>query len=163
MPIKDPNVACRGRRPASSALFDAAQPERAAVRSTACFLEVLDFDGEGGLVSLANAPANVTGPASSKRIAQLDGFRVLYVALDMPETDRVRKGEAATTAALVDDQLGDDLDLVFTNGSAMAVALQMVQLSIVAHPRVRRIVFERDLPLSTAVQQVAMIYWGYKD
>ena len=160
MPIKDPNDAAEVEDRIKR-IFDAAQTERAAA-IRGLFLEVLDFDRDAGLVSLANAPANVTLPASAERIAQLDGVRVLYVALDTPETDRVRKGEAVAAATLIADLLGDDLLLVFTNASAKQLHFICPSFDG-AHPSLRRIIVERDLPRRTAVQQVANIYWGYKD
>ena len=159
MPIKDPNdavdVEARMKR-----IFDIAPSERAAA-IRGLFLEVLDFDRDAGLVSLASAPAAVALPGSAERIAQLDGVRVLYVALDGTGTDRVRKAEAAAAVKLVADQLGDDLLLVFTNASASQ--LHLIHPSFErAHPTLRRIVVERDLPRRTSVQQVANIYWRHQ-
>ena len=86
-------------------IFAASADERAAeVRGL--FVEVLDFDTATGHVDLSAAPANVTLPASAERVASLDGVHVVYLALDTPESDRVRKGEAAAAARLIVQQLG---------------------------------------------------------
>ena len=128
----------------------------------ALFVEVLDFDPASGDVGLAPAPGNVALPASAKRIAELDGVHVLYVALDTTETDRVRKGDVSAAARLVADQLGDDLLLVFTNPSASQ--LHLIQPSFEGtRPTLRRMIVERDLPRRTAVQQVSNIYWNLRD
>ena len=111
-------------------------------------------------MSLAGALGNAELPDSAERIAQLDGVHVVFVPLDTPETDRVRKQEAAAAARLIAEQLGDDLLLIFANTSA-------TQLHLI-HPRfergviLRRMVVERDLPRRTAVQQVANIYWSHR-
>ena len=87
------------------------------------FVEVLDFHGVPGQVSLARAGAGVALPEAAWRVAQLDGVQVLYIALDTSATDRVRKSEAAAAAELIAEQLGDDLLLVFTNTSASQLHL----------------------------------------
>ena len=43
---------------------------------------------------------------------------MVYFALDTPESDRVRKDEAAAAARLIAQQLGGDLLLVVTNSPA---------------------------------------------
>ena len=86
----------------------------------------------------------------------------MYVALDTPETDRVRKGEAFAAVKKVSDQLAGDLLLVFTNTSASQ--LHLVQPSYEGKRQaLRRMVVERDLPRRTAVQQVSNIYWNHQD
>ena len=140
-------------------IFSASLAERAG-EIRALFVEVLDFDPASGEVGLDAAPDNVDLPAAAERIAQLDGVHVLYVAVDTPETDRVRKGEAA--ARLIADQLGDELLLVFTNTSVSQ--LHLIQPSFEGtRPTLRRMIVERDLPRRTAVQQVSNIYWNHRD
>ena len=160
MPIKDRDDAVevedRTRR-----IFAAAPRERAAaIRSL--FVEVLDFDAAAGRVDLAGARGNVELPDSGERIAQLDGVHVVYVALETPGTDRVRKAEAAAAAKAIADQLGDDLLLVFTNPSVSQ--LHLIHPSFEGtQPTLRRMVVERYVPRRTAVQQVSNIYWNRKD
>ena len=159
MPIKDRDDAVeveeRTRR-----IFDAAPRERAAA-IRALFVEVLDFDAAAGRVDLAGAPGTVELPDSAERIAQLDGVHVVYVALETPGTDRVRKGEAAAAAKLIAEQLGEDLLLVFTNTSASQ--LHFIHPSFAgAQPTLRRMVVGRDVPRRTAVQQVSNIYWNHR-
>ena len=142
-------------------IFAASADERAA-EVRALFVEVLDFDTATGHVDLSAAPANVTLPASAERVASLDGVHVVYLALDTPESDRIRKGEAAAAARLIAQQLGGDLLLVVTNSSASQ--LHLVHPSFAeAWPFLRRMVVERDLPRRTAIQQVSNIYWKRRE
>ena len=127
----------------------------------ALFVELLDFDPASGDVGLGAAPSNVTLPSSAEHIAELDGVHILYVALDTPESDRVRKGDAAAAARLISDQLGDDLLLVFTNTSSSQIHLIHPSFEG-TQPTLRRMIVERDLPLRTAVQQVSNIYWNHQ-
>ena len=142
-------------------IFAAPADERAAaVRQL--FVEVLDFDAASGHVALGAEAGSVTLPASAERIAYLDGVHVVYVALDTPETDRVRKGEASAAAKRVADQLDGDLLLVFTNTSTSQLHLVYPSFER-AQPTLRRMVVERDLPRRTVVQQVSNIYWNHRD
>ena len=142
-------------------IFAASAAQRAG-KIRALFVEVLDFDTASGEVGLGTAPDNVALPDAAERIALLDGVHVLYVALDNPKSDRVRKGEVEAAARLIADQIGDDLLLVFTNTSASQ--LHLVQPSFEGtRPTLRRMVVERDLPRRTAVQQVSNIYWNHRD
>ncbi len=141
-----------------SAIFAASSPDQRAAELRRLFVEVLDFDPASGQAPLRAAPAGVTLPDAAERIASLDGVNVCYVALDITDTDRVRKAEAAAAAKQIEDQLGDDLLLVFTNTSRSQ--LHFIHPSFEhAQPTLRRMVVERDLPRRTAVQQVANIYW----
>ena len=142
-------------------IFAAAPPERAS-EIRALFVEVLDFDPAAGEVGLHPIPSNVVLPDSAARIAELDGLHVLYVALETPNTDRVRKGEVDAAARLIADQLGEDLLLVFTNRSVSQLHLILPSFEG-AQPALRRMVVERDLPRRTAVQQVSNIYWRRRD
>ena len=141
-------------------IFTVSADERAAA-VRALFVEVLDFDPASGTVHLGAASGNAALPASAERIAHLDGVHVLYIALDTPETDRVRQGEAAAAAKLIAEQLGDDLLLVFTNASASQIHLIHPSFEG-TRPTLRRMVVERDLPRRTAVQQVSNIYWNHR-
>lgn len=58
--------------------------------------------------------------------------------------------------------MGDDPLLVFTNNSAGQLHLILPKFEG-TRPTLRRMVVERDLPRRTAVQQVAGIYWNYRD
>ena len=142
-------------------IFAASSSERAGeVRGL--LVEVLDFDPATGQVSLSHSSGNVDLPASAERVAELNGVHVLYVALDTPDTDRVRKGEAAEAAKLIADQLGDDLLFVITNTSVSQIHLVHPSFEGV-RPTLRRMVIERDLPRRTAIQQVSNIYWNHLD
>ena len=98
-------------------------------------------------------------PEAAHRIAGLEGVQVVYVDLSEahPNTNRVRKAEAAAAAKIVSGQIADDPLLVFTNRDASQ--LHFVYPDFVgSQPTLRRLVVERDLPRRTAVQQVANIY-----
>ena len=140
------------------AIFAASSPDQRARELRRLFVEVLDFDLASGQVPLRAAPAGVTLPGAAERIASLDGVNVCYVALDITDTGRVRRAEAATAAKLIADQLGEDLLLLFTNTSCSQMHFIHPTFEH-AQPTLRRMVVERDLPRRTAVQQVAKIYW----
>ena len=161
MPIKDVHDAGEVENHIKR-IFAAAPPDRAAeIRNL--FVETLDFDANFGQVSLVSAlgAANALLPGAAERIAQRGGVHVVYVALDIADTDRVRAAEASTAARVIADQLGDDLLLVFTNTSNTQVHFIHPNLEG-ARPVLRRMVVERDLPRRTAVQQVANIYWDHR-
>ena len=142
-------------------IFAAPASDRgAAVRSL--FVEVLDFNPASGHVDLGAAPSSMALPTSAERVAYSDGVQVAYLALEKPESDRVGKGEAATAAKLINQQLDGDLLLVVTNSSASQLHLVYPNFDNV-RPVLRRMVVERDLPRRTAVQQVSNIYWKHRD
>ena len=144
------------------AIFAASSPDQRARELRRLFVEVLDFDSASGQVPLRAAPAGVTLPGAAERIASLDGVNVCYVALDITDTDRVRKAEAAQAAKQIENQLGGDLLLIFTNTSGSQ--LHFIHPTFEhAQPTLRRMVVERDLPRRTAVEQVASIYWKWRD
>ena len=95
------------------------------------------------------------------RVAQLDGVHVLYVALNIPETNRVRKTEAAAAARLIAAQLGEDMLLVFTNTACSQLHFIHPDFDG-AQTTLRRMVVERDLPRRTAVEQFSKVYWSYE-
>ena len=139
-----------------------APPSDRAAEIRALFVETLDFDPATGHVSLHSTPKHVALPAAAERIAETDGVHVLYVALNPPDTDRVRKTEAAEAARLIADQLGEDLLVLFTNRSASQLHLVHPTFEG-ARPTLRRMIVERDLPRRTAVQQVSNLYWYRSD
>ena len=124
------------------------------------FVETLDFEPESAQVSLNSASAGITLPQFAEHIASLDGVHVCYIALDIQETDRVRKAEAVAAARQVEESLDDNLLLVFTNTSGSQLHL-IHPVFAQAQPTLRRMVVERDLPRRTAVQQIANIYARY--
>ena len=141
-------------------VFAASQDERqTAIR--ALFVEKLDFNPASGQVDLTGAAASARLPGAAQRIAQLDGVYVLYVALNIPETNRVRKTEAAAAAKRIADQLGEDMLLVFTNTACSQLHFIRPEFDG-AQPTLRRMVVERDLPRRTAVEQFSEVYWSYE-
>ena len=159
MPIEDLNDAREIEQSVSETFAAASQDERAlAIRQL--FVGVLDFDDDQGNVSLEHAAGDVQLPSDAQRIATLDGVYVLYVDLagdDDIGADRVRRADAVEAARIIEQALGEDLLLVFTNRSTTQLHLIRPDFSG-ARPTLRRMVVERDLPRRTAVQQVANIY-----
>ena len=141
-------------------IFRADRPDERAQAIRRLFVNVLDFEEQRGQVTLASTPAGVSLPQSAERIAVLDGVHVCYIALDIQETERVRKQEAVAATRQLANELGDDLLLVFTNTSGSQLHL-VHPLFETAQPTLRRMVVERDLPRRTAVQQIANIFANY--
>ena len=139
----------------------AAIPEGRTTAIRRLFVETLDFDPASGQISLDGGPSNAQLPDAAERVAELDGVHVLFVPLNIDDTDRVRKTEVDAAARLIAGQLGDDLLLVFTNTSASRLHFILPKFEG-AHPTLRRMVVERDLPRRTAVQQVASIFWNHQ-
>ena len=140
--------------------FGAAPEERAgAIRQL--FVEALDFNATQGQVSLAGAPTGAEVPDTAELVALLEGVHVLHIALEAPESGRVRKADVSAAAQVIAGQIGDDLLLVFTNAGGSQLHLVLPDLTE-ARPKLRRIVVERDLPHRTAVQQIAAIYWEHQ-
>ena len=139
----------------------AAIPEGRTIAIRRLFVETLDFDPASGQISLDGGPSNVQLPDAAERVAVLDGVHVLFVPLNIDDTDRVRKTEVDAAARLIADQLGEDMLLVFTNTSASQVHLILPKFEG-ARPTSRRMVVDRDLPRRTAVQQVASIFWNHQ-
>ena len=139
-------------------IFDADRRDRGeAIRRL--FVEVLDFHGAAGPVSLAGAK-DAELPDFAERIASLDGVYVLWVAL---ATKRVNKREAAEAARLIAKDLGEDLLLVCTNldeklGDADQLHLIQPDFANGTTPILRRMTVERGLPQRTAFEQIAGIY-----
>ena len=142
-------------------IFDGSPESRTnAVRQL--FVETLDFGDASGQVSLAGAPASAMLPDAAEHVAILDGVHVLYISLNTDATDRVRKADVDAAARIIASQLGDDLLLVFTNTSASQLHLILPKFEG-TRPTLRRMVVERYLPRRTVVQQVANIFWGWRD
>ncbi|MYD87123.1 MAG: hypothetical protein F4Y14_13655 [Acidobacteria bacterium] len=140
-------------------IFDADPHDRAeAIRRL--FVEVLDFHGAAGQVSLAGAAKGVELPDFAERIASLDGVHVLWVALT---SKRVNTREAAGAARLIEKELGEDLLLVCTNleeklADADQLHLILPDFGTGTTPTLRRRTVERGLPQRTAFLEIAGIY-----
>ena len=160
MPIQNRNDAVEVEDRIAAIFATSSESRTNAVRRL--FVETLDFGSDSGQVSLAGATASAMLPDAAARVAVLDGVPVLYVALNIEGTDRVRKTEVDTAARLIASQLGDDLLLVFTNTSTSQLHFILPRFEG-SRPILRRMVVERDLPRRTAVQQVASIYWNHQD
>ena len=139
----------------------AASPGQRLAEIRGLFVEVLDFSAASGQVSLAGATGNVNLPEVAERVAEMDGFHVLFITLPASNTDRVRKADVDAAAKLLANQLGDDLLLVFTNPSANQLHIILPGFAG-SRLTLRRMVMDRDLPRRTAVQQVSNIYWNWQ-
>ena len=139
-----------------------AVPDERAVAIRRLFVEALDFNPDQGQAGLADSRGGVELPESAERIAQLEGVRVLYVALDAPENGQVRTRDVSEAARLLDEQLDGDLLLVFTNAGASQLHLVLPEFGG-SRPTLRRMVVDRDLPQRTAVQQISNIYWEHQE
>ena len=140
-------------------IFDANPRDRAeAIRRL--FVEVLDFHGAVGQVSLAGGANGAELPDFAERIASLGGVHVLWVAL---ASKRVNKREAAEAARLIERELGEDLLLVCTNrneklGDADQLHLILPDFASGTTPTLRRRTVERGLRERTACLEIAGIY-----
>ena len=124
------------------------------------FVEVLDFHGAAGQISLVGAAKGAELPDFAERIASLDGVHVLWVAL---ASKRVNKREAAEAARLIEKELGEDLLLVCTNrdeklGDADQLHLILPDFESGTTPTLRRRTVERGLRQRTAFLEIAGIY-----
>ena len=143
-------------------IFASSSVQARAVAVGRLFVEELDFHAVAAPVSLAGAPDKVILPADAHHVASLDSVHVLYVALDIPENDRIRQAEASETVKLISRQLAGDLLLVFTNTSCSQ--LHLIYPTFDGNrPTLRRMVVERDLPNRTAIQQIAGIFQRKRD
>ena len=103
--------------------FFKAQPDARAQALRTLFAEVLDFPAAFGHVSLRGASSGANLPDSAERIAELDGVDVCYVALEIDGTDRVRKAEAVAAILKIEEQLGPDMLVCFSNTSVSQLHL----------------------------------------
>ena len=143
-------------------IFEAPSVKARAEGVRRLFVEELDFHPADRQISLASASGTVTLPADAHHVASLDTAHVVYVALKIQGTERVRKAEAAEAAKLISRQLDGDLLLIFTNTSISQ--LHFVYPTFAgSRPTLRRMVVERDLPQRTAIEQIANIYHRRKE
>lgn len=160
MPIRDREDAAEVQAQIDR-IFGAAPAGRAAAIQR-LFVEALDFHPDQGQVPLAKPRGGVELPGQAERIADLEGVRVLHVALEAPENGRVRNRDVSAAARILAEQLGDELLLVFTNADASQLHLVLPEFGG-SQPTLRRMVVERDLPQRTAVQQISNIYWEHQE
>ena len=166
MPIEDINDA-REVDSGIRRIFDASHDDRVTAIRALC-VETLDFERDFQEVDLKGINQYLRLPNAAHRVAVLDGVHVLYLELPEPDSDkagqskRVRQVDLAAAAKSLSGDLGDDLLLVVLTHDADELHF--------VHPDfsgqrigLRRIVFERNLPHRTAVQQLASIFWNWKD
>lgn len=143
-------------------IFEAPSVKTRAEAVGRLFVEELDFHPADREISLAGAPKRMTLPSDAYHVASLDTAHVVYVALNIPGIERVRKAEAGEAAKLISRQLGSDLLLVFTNTSISQLHL-IYPTFVGKRPTLRRMVVERDLPQRTAIQQIGKIYHHWQE
>ena len=160
MPIRDREDAAEVQAHIDRIFSAAAGGRPDAIRRL--FVEALDFNPDQGQAPILDPRGGAELPENAERIADLEGVRVLYVALEAPENGRVRKADVSEAARLLADQLGHSLLLVFTNAGASQLHLVLPEF-IGSRPTLRRMVVERDLPQRTAVQQISNIYWEHQE
>ena len=159
MPIRDRDDAAEVEAGIARAFGAVPEGRPAAIRQL--FVEALDFNPAQGQVSLAGVPTGVDLPDAAELVASIEGVDVLHVALEAPESGRVRKADVSAAARVIAGQIGDDLLLVFTNAGGSQLHFVLPDLTD-ARPTLRRMVVERDQPYRTAVQQIAAIHWEHQ-
>ena len=133
--------------------FFRTSPDQRAEALRRLFVEKLDFEAVSGYIGLSAAPKAVSLPDQCERIASVSGVSVVYVPLDIADTNRVRKGEAAAAARLISDQLAGDILLVMTNTNSSQLHFIYPTFES-SRPSLKRMVIEKDLPRRTAVQHL---------
>lgn len=143
-----------------AAVFDAGSTRDRTQAVRSLFVEQLDLSPEWNKVSLA-AVRGVELPGDAHHIASSEevGIEILYVDLSEAEagTNRIRKAEVDAAAKRIEQELGDDLLLVFTNRDADQLHLIRPAFDG-ARVTLRRMAVDRDLPRRTPCQQIAEIY-----
>ncbi len=142
-------------------VFVAAPSSRAEALRT-LFVEKLDFAPATGYISLGAARRAVVLPAQAERLATMEGVTAVFVSLNLPDSDQVRRAEAAEAARLIANELAGDLFLVMTNRRATQIHFIYPTFEG-AKPYLRRLVIERHLSRRTAVQQLSNIYWNWNE
>ncbi len=133
----------------------------------ALFAEVLDFDPAAGQVALTRARrrSGVALPDAADRIASLDDVQVCAIDLSQTnaDTDRVRKNDVLAAFDDIKQNLGDDLLLLVRNQPGDQLHWIHPSLQPGPTPTLRRIVVERGAKQRTVIQQLANIWWEYRE
>jgi type I restriction-modification system DNA methylase subunit len=158
MPILNPNDASQLDRHLTR-FFEVDDGERANVLRQ-MFVGEMDFESAQGVVPLQPSPRHVILPETGELIATAEGFNVVYVALNLAETDRVRKSEAVQVAKRIESVLGPDMVVLLANTSVSQLHF-IHPVFDTDTPTLRRMVIERDLPRRTVVQQLSKCYYEW--
>ena len=142
-------------------IFDAPTSNDRAHAVRGLFTQVLDFELTFDYeVGLEGAAKGIALPGSAELVAQLDGVDVVYVDMSQvnKHKERVLKADVQETARLISRELGEDLLMVFSNGTRSQLHFVLPSFSGKTIS-LRRMIIERDLPRRTAIQQLSNIYW----
>ena len=157
MPVADVGDAREVER-SMRAVLDSDNDEDRVRSLRSLFVEILDFQNVDRRVALKDASPDL--PDDARLLAQRDGFSVLYIPLDDAENNRVKTATAQAAAKVMGDAIGDEALLIFTNRDCDQLHIIYPDLSA-SRPRLQRMVYHRDQPNRTVVQQVANLWQDY--
>ena len=121
-------------------------------------MEPLDYDYADLRVPLNGADANL--PSDARLLARRDGISALYIPLDGADGNRVTGAVAAAAARVTGDTIDDEPLLLFTSRDRDELHVIYPDLSG-SRPKLQRMVFHRDRPSRTVVQQIANLWRDY--
>ena len=122
------------------------------------FVEPLDFDYADLRVPLNGADANL--PSDARLLARRDGVSALYIPLDGADGNRVTGAVASAAARVIGGAVADEPLLLFTGRDRDELHVIYPDLSG-RRPKLQRMVFHRDRPSRTVVQQIANLWHDY--
>ena len=139
-----------------SDVLDATDSEGRGRAMRRLFVEVLDYEPDNKPLSLGASPDTAL-PEDAHLVAHRDGVNVVYTQVS---ENRVTSKSATTVARSLRDLLGDDLLLLFTNGSGDQI--HIIHPSFAgARPTLKRMVVRRGERRRTVVQQIANMWNDY--
>ena len=110
-------------------------------------METLDYDYADLRVPLNGADANL--PSDARLLARRDGVSALYIPLDGADGNRVTGGAVADEPLLLfTSRDRDELHVIYPDLSG-------------SRPSLQRMVFHRNRPSRTMVQQIANLWHDY--
>ena len=151
-------------------IFDATSTDERLRALRSLFVEVLDFRALQGGTTMAPQSGKVFLPDNAHRIADADGYYVLYVDLQETDTphDQIRRADVLAAANSIRLELNDDFILVFTdkpqNGEPRANQVHFILPDFTgSRPILRRLSAERGQHWRTTVEQLSSLYWEWRD
>ena len=122
-------------------------------------METLDYDYADLRVLLNGADANL--PSDARLLARRDGMSALYIPLDGADGNRGTGAVASAAAARVTgNSITDEPLLLFTSRDRDELHVIYPDLSG-SRPKLQRMVFHRNRPSRTVVQQIANLWHDY--
>ena len=121
-------------------------------------METLDYDYADLRVPLNGADANL--PSDARLLARRDGMSALYIPLDGADGNRVTGAVASAAARVTGGAVADEPLLLFTSRDRDELHVIYPDLSG-SRPKLQRMVFHRDRPSRTVVQQIANLWHDY--